>query len=536
MGNITSNVFDLNLDAFSLAYDDNKIEIKDYSNDKKLKNKADSIKKGVKKKNQIIPNTNNTFTIIDVNKNNFSQYQYALLSQKNIAYMIEDDKYKFLTLDYHVYIISDEKLIQMILNLPRPRKIVYSINSSEHLSNSIYSMQLLSNILENKKTTTIQELLTIWGYTYIDDYNSLYILIEMFNKYENLINKNQYNSYINFEQKIYNIFSTIEYNIDPLLLTARTQECENIINSLLTELNLKDLNIDNNSFEILNYIATLENNDNIFPSLNIKLLASIGMKKYMQLIELINERKFIKKVTSSAFLYDTYEEGCISSNKPYINKYTNNIVIRGSYSHLTQNILAETLKNQKYIYIVNDNNNILEHLLIKNNIKYTDNMLIMLEWILIGYINGCDTTDDYINYIYIHYSTLLSSSDVEYMVNIIKVQFSELSDMITNYCNNKMITDNIIIHENVTPLSSTILSIKRKLLKNLIIDISEYISDFNRKNKTNLYFIGYDDDSIYIECEEDSINVGIDTLTRTLIRVYDLYLKKTKAHCHIEKL
>ena len=130
----------------------------------------------------------------------------------------------------------------------------------------------------------------------------------------------------------------------------------------------------------------------------------------------------------------------------------------------------------------------------------------------------------------------MSHSDVEYMVKIIKGALCELSDMITNYCNNKIITDNFIIHENITPLNSTILSTKRKLFKNLILDISEYITDFNRKNSTKLYFVGYDDDSIYIECEEDALNVGIDTLTRTLIRIYDLYLKKTKAHCHIEKL
>jgi hypothetical protein len=536
LGNITSNVFDLNLDSFSLANNDLKIGIKDYSHEITSNNKADAIKKECEKKNQVITKSDSSFTIIEVDKKNFNQYQYFLLNQNNIAYMLEENNYKFITLDHCVYIISDEKLIKMILNMPRPRKIVYSINAGELLSKSIYSMQLLANILEDKKTTNIQELLTFWGHTYIDDYNSLYILIEMFNKYEKLIYKNQYNSYINFEQKIYNIFSFIKYNIDPMLLTTRTKECEDNINLLLKKLNIDGLDIDADSFEILNYIASLENNDGIFPSLNLKLLESIDMKEYMQLIELIDERKFIKKVTLGNISYDTYEEGCISSYKPYINNYTNNIVIRGTYAHLTQNILAEILRKQKYIDIVNGNNNILEFLLIKNNIKYTDNMLIMLEWILMASINGCDTYDDYVNYIYINYYTLLSHSDVEYMVNIIKGALCELSDMITNYCNNKIITDNFIIHENITPLNSTILSTKRKLFKNLILDISEYITDFNRKNSTKLYFVGYDDDSIYIECEEDALNVGIDTLTRTLIRIYDLYLKKTKAHCHIEKL
>lgn len=531
MGNVTSNIFTFSLDP------NISIELKEYID--KEKNTTKTIKQDCENKRLNIKTTENTssnenFNIIRVDKNNFSNYQYSILSQKNIAYIKEDNVYKFITSDYYVYIISDETLIKLILNMPRPRKIVYEISKNEHLTTSIYSMQLLANILENFKTHTIDELLNLYNIVSPDQYSKYHSLIDVFSKYEILIYKKQYNSYINFEQKVYNIFSSIEYNIDSDLLKQRKEVCKQNIDKLKNKLNISNIDINSNSETILSYISS-SNSQNVFPSLNTQFIKAIKLEDYFNFVELLNEKRFIDFIDTS-LMYDTYSQGCICSIKPYITNYTNKTVVIGTYKHLNQSIIAELLKNDKYIELVNNDKNIIEYLLIKNNIQYSTHLLIMLEWTLMALMNGCNTIDEYINYIFTNYSTLLSSSDIESLLNIVSSSLNELTDSINNIFKNKSITDNLILHEKVSPFYHTMLSIRRKLFKKLIINISEYIDDFNSKNKSKLYFIGYDNDSVYIECEEDSLNVAIDTLTRTLIRIYDNYLKRTKAHCYIEKL
>lgn len=545
MGNITSNIFDLDLLNFSMAYIENENadilpEMNEVPANKKI-NQAEIFKEKVQniQPNLTIDNTVHQpcFKEIKITKDNFHQHQFSLLNQKNISYLIGDSEYKFITIDYNVYIISDENLIKMILNLPRPRKIIYKHTAESLLTPSIYSMQLLANILENIKTNTLQELIEIYNYEYVDVYTSKLTLLTIFNKYEKLISKNQYNKYINFEQKIYNIFSTINYTLDDTLLSKRKNECLLLIQEYLNKLDIRDkIDVNLSLEEIVKQIASIEDNNMIFPSSNKQLLDSIELDEYNKLVDLLVEKESISKIINKNALYDTYYNGSISSFNPCIENYTNNIIIKDSYNNLFQHFIAEILRNQKFIELLNDNKNLLEYYLIKNNASYNNNILIMLEWVLRAYIYGCKTEDEYINYIFNNYSTILSNSDITKLIDLMEKELKDLLHMINEYSNNKLITDNIILHEEESSFLTSILSLNRKLFKNLVLEVYEYIEDYNSKNNAKLNFLGFDNDAIYIECDPEALNVGIDTLTRTLVKIYDKYLKKTKANCHIEKL
>ena len=118
---------------------------------------------------------------------------------------------------------------------------------------------------------------------------------------------------------------------------------------------------------------------------------------------------------------------------------------------------------------------------------------------------------------------------------MLHTELSELLDLLDKSLS-KIFTGQLILHGEFTGLNKYILSAQRKLEKDLIIDVCDYINDFNGKNKTQIHFIGYYRDSIYIECKEGSLNVALDTLTRTMVRIYDRHFKKTKAHCLVENL
>lgn len=91
------------------------------------------------------------------------------------------------------------------------------------------------------------------------------------------------------------------------------------------------------------------------------------------------------------------------------------------------------------------------------------------------------------------------------------------------------------MHGNFKTFKKLYLNTERKLVKELILEVDSYLKDFNKQNKSKIYFLGYSD-GIYLSCEDESLNVAIDTLSRTMVSVYDKFLKKTKAYCYIENL
>ena len=169
------------------------------------------------------------------------------------------------------------------------------------------------------------------------------------------------------------------------------------------------------------------------------------------------------------------------------------------------------------------------------NIEYKDNIIILLEWAFFASINGCKTIEDYKLYFYTQKHTILCDDDVTYIVNILNNDLHQILDLIDT-SSSVIYDDNLILHGDFTIFNKLLLGIQRKLTKDLIIEVSDYIIDFNNKNKAKINFIGYYEDTIYLECEEGSLTVAMDTLTRTLVRVYDKYLRKTKAHCLVENL
>ncbi len=121
-------------------------------------------------------------------------------------------------------------------------------------------------------------------------------------------------------------------------------------------------------------------------------------------------------------------------------------------------------------------------------------------------------------------------------IDILNNNLHELIELIDDASSKNFENNNLIVHENLTVFNKSILNIQRKLIKTLISEVFDYIADFNRKNKFKIHFLGYNNNTIYLECEEGSLSVALDTLTRTMVTVYDKYLKKTKASCLVETL
>ncbi|NFN06501.1 hypothetical protein FDB50_17565 [Clostridium botulinum] len=533
MGRINSNLFNLDLNGSTdnndeiINFMDEKIDIEEiYKNYSKI---LSSESKTLREKVCI---HNIEFKIIEVTKENFSKNQYEILKHHNIALDIKDNTYSFITPDGIIYKILDSDLVSIVMNTPRPRKITYDLPG---LTSSVYSMQLLANILENIKSSTIAELITSYGYKYTDDATALNLFINIFSIYEKIIYKYQYNNYINKENKIYNIFQNICYEI----YNEKYPEIITNIDKNIFELCQK-LKIDNicnyEVLDFLKYIVTLENNDLIYPSLNLELLDSINLTDFSNLIKLLSEKNFIENVNNNTLLHDTYHNGVIKSIGPLITPYTNKVVVSGSYKLLFQSIIVELLNNKKYIEYINDNKNIISEILTSKNISFKKNTIILLEWTLFAYINGCKTVQDYKLYFLSEKNTILCDDDISTLIDILNNNLHELIELIDDASSKNFENNNLIVHENLTAFNKSILNIQRKLIKTLISEVFDYIADFNRKNKFKIHFLGYNNYTIYLECEEGSLSVALDTLTRTMVTVYDKYLKKTKASCLVETL
>ena len=531
MGKVVSNTFDLEDYLSNITEDigdeiindlDTKINEDVYRNPSSiLKSKCEEFRKNIS-----IDYTKSE--IIDIDKSNFSDNQYNLLKHKAIGVKVDDEIYHFLTPDKIIYRISDVNLINIILNTPRPRKIVYDKPCE---SSSTYSMQLLANILEDIKSSSLQQLIASYGYEFKDEYSSLFILLDIYNIYEKLIYKYEYNNYINYEHKKYKIFNNISLNIDPDLHDSRIEECTNEIQSLAVKLNLESC-ISENIHEFLNQITLLSDNDLVYPSTNPELLNCINLNDYNKLLELINEISYLKNINQN--IIDTYNNACIKSPTPLVSKVTNRIIIKGTYQHLFQNIITEILNVPEYINFTNEDKNLLQEILISKGIDVKKNVIILLEWALMAYINGANTLDEYKQYFYYEKNTILSDDDIKYILNILDNNLNDLKKYIDEE-ENKIYTGNLIVHGNFKTFKKLYLNTERKLVKELILEVDSYLKDFNKQNKSKIYFLGYSD-GIYLSCEDESLNVAIDTLSRTMVSVYDKFLKKTKAYCYIENL
>lgn len=535
MGKINSNLFDLDLDdILNYQYEGEIINTLDYkvNVEEVYKNFSNTLIYDSKKSRGKVSVEAIEFKHIDITKENFSENQYNILKHSNIAMNISDDIYSFLTPDGVIYKFSDPNLINTIMNTPRPRKIVYDLPC---YTKSVYSMQLLASILENIKSNSISELLSEYGYEYTDYNNALNILLSIFPIYEQLIYKYQYNNYISKENKIYSIFKNISYNIDNSKLSQRTEEIDNEIIALCENLKIETI-LDFNPLDFLNYIVSLNDNSFTYPSLNTELLNSIGFIDYSNLIDLLSEKNYIESINNGSLLIDTYFNAGLKSVPPLIDQYTNKLIIKGSYQHLFQNIIADLLNNPEYINYVNDDKNILNEILASKNVPYNENTLILLSWALNAHITGCNTIEDYRLYFLTNKSTVLCDNDVSSIVNLLNNELHELIELIDSASSKTLKHDNLILHGDFSPFHKMVLNVQRKLTKNLISEVYDYIIDFNNKNKSQINFIGYYDNSIYLECEESSLSVALDTLTRTMVRIYDKYLKKTKATCIIETL
>lgn len=533
MGKINSNMFEIDLE--NLITSDSTDEIVNKLDEKinveeVYKNFSDLLSSGSKNSRSNITLSNNLeFQIIDITKDNFSENQYNILNHKQIALKVDDNIHSFLTPDNIIYRLSDLNLINIIMNTPRPRKIVYDSYCS---TPSVYSMQLLANIIENIKSNTISELISSYGFEYTDYFNALNILLKIYQIYEKLIYKYQYNPYINYEHRVYKIFNNISFDIDNDLYQARLEECNSSISILNEKLNLKYIQ-KYDEFEFLNYITNCKDNNLIYPTLDSNLLHCIGLNNYADLINLLSEKRFLESINDLS--YDTYYNTLINSCIPRIDRCTNKIIIKGSYKNLFQNMLAELLNDNELIEIVNANKNLFSEILLSNNIETKENIIILLEWALIAYIEGCTEPEELKMYFYLKKKTILSDDDIKYIINLLNNKLNKLTTLI-DMTSSSIGNNKLILHENTTSLNRSLLKIKRRIIKDLIIDVNDYIHDFNNKNKCKINFIGFSKETIYLECEEASLNVAIDTLTRTLVKIYDKHLLKTAAHCFVEKI
>lgn len=535
MGLVNSNIFNMNIDTLELTNSSDeiitplnkKINIKETYGDVSYSLLSESRNKRLNLKIK-----EHEFNFIDVNKDNFSKYQYDLLNNKYIALYLDDSAYKFQTPTGVIYTLHDESLITIIMNTPRPRKIVYDYPCN---TNSTYSMQLLANMLENIKTNTLEDLIKSYGLEYNNINDSLNILINIYKVYENLIFKYDFNHYVNFEHSIYRIFKNINFNLNENLIESRLNECIETLSRLNDRLDTSDIIKDTStpSTELLLELSlNTKDNNSIYTSFNSNILKNLNLSDYSNLVDILYEVEFLNNLPN--IHYDTYNYSYIKSYTPKLENISENTIIFGGYQNLFQNLFAEVSKNNDYINIVNNNKNIILEKLSKSR-TVTDNLLLLIQYCIEGYMNNCTTTEEFKLYLYKHKLTLLSDDDINLLVDILNTDLREIIDCIDSY-DNSIITCKLLLHEEVKNFTKMYLNMKRKLLKNLILEVSDYINDFNNQNKAKIYLLGYANDGIYLECQNDSFEIAVDTLTRTLVKVYDKYLKKTKSLCYIENL
>ncbi|MGG7060093.1 hypothetical protein ACQPUY_15705 [Clostridium nigeriense] len=521
MSNFKDNI--LNSDEFEIELNNSDIE--------KYKeiNYSDEIKRSCLQILNKIEIDNSPIETIDLNINNFKNYHYKLMSGKFLVIYPNKSTIKYITSDGLCFNCSDEKLIKLISDIPKPLKI-----SFKHSDETTMPLILIIKILYGKDIKNIQQLVDMFAYNNFNksELNCYRALIPIYKKLFDIINKHSYITYINKERDLY----LIEYRAymrsleldDGSILKSKEFELDSYLNKLIS--------IDNFCINKSNLLYYLENNTD----LPISLYEGISNIEFLKLYKTYCEVISLKNLTLDNYIPNSYSlNGTINDTYPfnYFIQKRASFVIKGTFPDIYFNTLLNILRLKHYIISGDSDNHLINYIkTINPDLEYSLITTILL--VLEAYICQFTSIEDIKNYLYIHKSTLLFDDEIEVFLSFIKENLSDLVNAIDIFNNEtyKSYEVKLIEHIPFSPLNTRLNYLSSKTIKSTMLAIYKDIEDFNFRNKKKIYITDITKDSIYIVVDEDISHIAIDILNRTMINTLKSNLKLDSYTCYTDIL
>lgn len=550
MANVESNLFNMHLDFNSIDDIKNKdfinvsnkiIEPKPYKNlGKDFLNDVSKILHSCKEYKGV------NFEEININYSNFQEYHYEIMNNRYLVviYDKENNIFKYIAHSGKVFITSDIKVITIINNVPLPYKIsinyVPLLDADKTKSLSLLSM-VLFNITTQDSLSLITEYLKPTATIYSEnEYYINYYLFTIYPRIEKEINNHNYWKYIHLEQEIYNIsrkekpldFINYEYlNFEKELSFAELKKLS------------KETKIDLNSiYDNHKLLENIYENTEYYLTINKSLINLLGSDDLSKFVDNVNIVKFINYIDKHTSLPKTIISNSIgnissSSDLDISFNFSSKTLIRGSYKDLYFKILAFIIHDKNFKNIVSSDKSLISELL-KDKVK-EPKVLEIKTYFIENYIKakslGAKTDDEVLIYFQNTLNTLLSEEDY----NDTKDSYCSLETLkkhIDNYNTNNYKTSNpkLLYHDELEPIGIAIFDKIRLIQKSLIVEVEKYCQDFNKRNKSKMDIVYFDDEYLYLLVDEDSLNTAFDTLSRIMPIIFSKVCPTIVSSCYIE--
>lgn len=493
-----------------------------------------------------------SFEEIEVDSSNFSDYHFDIMAPKLVVmYDNENFKYKLMNENKQVFIVNDNKIIDIVFGSDKRNvsKISYGYipKSSEYI---FFSIELLSEVFFNIKNCSMRELIRkfIKENADIHDENEYALNYHLFNIYNNflsIINKHHYWKYLFLEQKAYDVAKKMNISSywDSEILNSKFNDIKTELIPLLKEL---DISVDalGNEEKLLEIFSSSNN----FPSLNASIQQKLNNTKSARLIELADALKLVNILRHTNHLPNITthnENGNISCPLSLTYNFCKDKVLyKGSFRDLYFKMFAELSYNKDFIrYASIENSKVIKSLLVNTDLNLTNSDLEKYTFLVSIYvraiIQNIKEDNDIINYFQTSWKTIISLDELSKIKDIYTSKIPKLADFINLYNKEKFISQipDLIWHSNLTPLGINIYNKMRLIMKNTIYNMYKLCSDFNNKNKAKMNIVYLEESSIYLAADVEAENALVDNLTRVMTDTFNEFCKsKVIVECQIEKI
>lgn len=511
---IKGNIFDLDFEF------ENELSTQIIDEYKQV-NYAEHLKEEIKYLLNNLDFNDSSIEYINLTQENFNEYHYKLMGGKFLAVKLIDSGYQYITSSNYCFTCTDKSLIKLIKNAQRPIKISY-----DYVDTSTMPLKLVVKILYGKETTSILELVNLFSKEkMIDDIRCYGALAKIYRKLYNSIVDNTYLSYFNLEKDSYYTYYYSNSIIDKYSVQALISTKESQLKALVRTLNLSTINLD--KLSLLTYIEEHTN----YPT---SLIADIGNDSFVELNKVNEELKSLKNRFDNKYSVNTYDFSGQISNIPinYLTASNEMKVIKGSIPNLYLNVALSILRLNKYM-IKGNSSNFLENYIVLNCGDISPVLVKGILLVLEAYICGYTETSNIYRYLIEYKDTMISSSDIDVILDFFK---NELSDVIAaidkyNTITYKNYEVKLIEHDVLSPLNTRLLAIQRKIIKSIIREVFSSLENFNSQNNKHMYISDITNESLYILAPEEVSHIAIDTLNRAMLNILKANIKLNEYQC-----
>lgn len=277
------------------------------------------------------------------------------------------------------------------------------------------------------------------------------------------------------------------------------------------------------------YFPTL-NSDylNLLPKTDI-LLGYITCK---DILERNKRNAFLKKIKNSRLFlsYNSYSSfGKIEEDLKYEPNYifSDEYLVCGVYEDLFYRLFLNFIRSKELLNIPRNTSLVS---FISSSLFEEQNAaaLFTTKALLNSLISGFFSVKDILSYFNNTAGLLLEYEDVEELTKQFNLKFPETFHKITSF-ENRLSKGKKLSFKSISPLYDFLSHSRSDIYKMAILFTDKMIVDYNKRNKGQIQLVGVSEDKIILECEQESLNTGMDILNRTMEKAYNYHVKNVPA-------